>query len=1162
DTSGLIDESDDRNICIDLTNPFVSLVFPFNDSSFTFGVLNLSFVVEDNLDSSLTCNITLDDLNIYENVDYQNGTVVNVSSGGLSDGIHYWNVSCVDESGRGDVSEMWQFNISDTPPTVSLLSPEDSSVVLGSEVNFTFLPDDNSGISICELLIDGVYEGNITNPLLGVNNSIFVGSISEGVHDWGVSCTDLSESIVDSGNWTISIDVGGPVIDIFAPEDNFISSTATPDFDVNITDAVDSSLDCDLYVEGSVFDSFSAISGNRFNFTLSSSLDDGVSSWYLNCTDDVYHSNVSASRNIDIREAPVVILNDLNDSHVSSSGFSVTYTPTDNADVNSCSLYIDGILNYTDNSISMGSQNLIEVGGFSNGVYDYYVNCSDSHGNAGISEEFVRTIDSEVPILFAYYPLNENVYAENITFNFSAQDAYSDELNCTIFVDGSPEDANIIFNNGANVSRVVSGPEDGYHLWNFTCWDLAGNSNSSLTYNFTRLTSPGIDLVSPLNGTWLNYSDVSLVYFAQDDQGIDKAELFLNGVFEAENNSVISGVNNEFSETFSDGFYNWSVRVTDVSMMTQMSSVWEFYVDTESPEIALNYPSEISNVTENTVEFNFNVSDNLDSAPFCNLSLDGEVEFSGAVLAGENNVALDIWDGFYNWSVLCWDAAGNVDESEVVNFAVFAPPQIDLVNPVDAFITTESDLVFEYRPIDGIGIFNCSIYLDEILNKSDNGVVINSVNNFTIEGIDEDVHNWSVECVDFDGNVNRSEYREFVRDVVGPSITLEEPLNDSGVYYDGSVLFTWSAKDNYDNFMQCNLSVDGVVEESGVWVTGGVSNSESVNGLTQGKHSWDVDCWDSVGNSNVSLTYNFNLTYPDFFVNESLIFFNVSIFHEGENVLVNASVENIGGADVEDVVVRFYEGAPNSSGQQIGNDIVVDIDGHSSSFVNATVNLGIGNTEIYVVVDEPLLYNEWNEENNYASKSLNVGSWQFFYGDISSSEYSLMDSNSSQILKWNADNFEDGSIFISDSESIISWPSLVAVGEKANGGSAFEDFSEIDFILNMTGFSDSVHKIYTEGGSVRNVSDYFVFGKEINDVAVVESINSSNFVTGILWDSNDDTDGNYSVFDKEDLVFVSKIRKNTLGTYGVVDYELRVPAKLREYGGVDSSSAVFYVELF
>jgi hypothetical protein len=45
------------------------------------------------------------------------------------------------------------------------------------------------------------------------------------------------------------------------------------------------------------------------------------------------------------------------------------------------------------------------------------------------------------------------------------------------------------------------------------------------------------------------------------------------------------------------------------------------------------------------------------------------------------------------------------------------------------------------------------------------------------------------------------------------------------------------------------------------------------------------------------------------------------------------------------------------------------------------------------------------------------------------------------------------------------------------------------------------------------------------------------------------------------LVFAAKINKGMQGAYGVYDYELRVPARLREYNDADKNELYFYYDL-
>ncbi len=96
---------------------------------------------------------------------------------------------------------------------------------------------------------------------------------------------------------------------------------------------------------------------------------------------------------------------------------------------------------------------------------------------------------------------------------------------------------------------------------------------------------------------------------------------------------------------------------------------------------------------------------------------------------------------------------------------------------------------------------------------------------------------------------------------------------------------------------------------------------------------------------------------------------------------------------------------------------------------------------------------------------------------------------------------------------------------------------------------------------VRLVKDIYAQGYDeaVLSVPIVESTNTSAFVTGILWDAADDTgDGEYDAADREDLVFVTRINASQQGGYGTYDYEVRVPSMLGGYAGADGAVAIYY----
>jgi len=563
---------------------------------------------------------------------------------------------------------------------------------------------------------------------------------------------------------------------------------------------------------------------------------------------------------------------------------------------------------------------------------------------------------------------------------------------------------------------------------------------------------------------------------------------------------------------------------------------------------------------------NFTATDNFDENLSCSIYVNSSLYKQNIAAANSTQTVSHVLehDGSYSLFLKCKDNANNTAQSSTVNFTVKAPPRVTLVSPPTGNITNSSTVQVGFIPEDPLGLTQCSVILDG-LEKDVITVANGTVNYDTLTGVSEGRHNWTVNCTDVDSNTAQPNPWNFTVDQSPPTISLDYPLNNSGIYYDtGTIVFKWTATDTYDPFLRCDLNVDGTNKVSNMLVSSGVQATKPVS-LSEGVHAWNVTCRDEVENSNSSSTYKFNFTYPDFMVNSSSIIFNNTIPQENSPIKVNVTTYNLGGADVPSVNINLYNGTP-SVGNFIGSD-TISISKYGSNATSFVWNAQIGTTQIYAVVDPPLStngsYKEWNESDNEISKNITVGSWQYLYGHISpESNYTLSNTNNSSLVVWPAKLFSGGNIFVTDSSASVSWPSLYAIGRSTLGTNEPNDFSEIDTLLGMSGYNDSVENIYTSSGIPKNTSQFLVFQHTATNVPIAISINNINFTTGIVWDSSDDALGNnqFDTTDKEDLIFTSKIHPNTKGTYGVYDYEIRIPARLRDYHGT-SSTATIYVEL-
>jgi len=313
----------------------------------------------------------------------------------------------------------------------------------------------------------------------------------------------------------------------------------------------------------------------------------------------------------------------------------------------------------------------------------------------------------------------------------------------------------------------------------------------------------------------------------------------------------------------------------------------------------------------------------------------------------------------------------------------------------------------------------------------------------------------------------------------------------------------------------------------------------------------------SVTKVNVTLT---RLKPIDLEITQSDISFSTSSPVENINITMNASVKNIGRADAYNVTISFY-----NEETFISNVTLNHIPRGSFAVAQTQFAPKIGLNNIFVYVDPPTETNgsiqESNESNNIANNTLHVVAWQEFFGNITLDKR-LSTSDNSNISLWFNQTFASGNIFITDSEAQISWSSLQALGRNASNSSTTNDFADADYLLNMSSFSDSVSNRFTSDGITPIATTNFtVHNKEIFNVPVINSINSSNFITGILWDTTKDTDGEFSIEDKEDLIFVTKVNPKMQGAFGTYDYEITIPVKIREYYLEDTKIVYIYYDL-
>jgi hypothetical protein len=143
--------------------------------------------------------------------------------------------------------------------------------------------------------------------------------------------------------------------------------------------------------------------------------------------------------------------------------------------------------------------------------------------------------------------------------------------------------------------------------------------------------------------------------------------------------------------------------------------------------------------------------------------------------------------------------------------------------------------------------FTCELFIDDTgygqnTSTSNNTATIIQANTSISQG----VHSWYINCTDVNGT-QQSATRTLTVDTTTPSINLNSPvdnLNTSST----SLNLSFTATDNLASTMSCELILDGSINQTNNSVSNNTATIFTVSSLSQGQHTWNVNCTDNANN--------------------------------------------------------------------------------------------------------------------------------------------------------------------------------------------------------------------------------------------------------------------------------------------------------------------------
>jgi hypothetical protein len=196
----------------------------------------------------------------------------------------------------------------------------------------------------------------------------------------------------------------------------------------------------------------------------------------------------------------------------------------------------------------------------------------------------------------------------------------------------------------------------------------------------------------------------------------------------------------------------------------------------------------------------------------------------------------------------------------------------------------------------------------------------------------------------------------------------------------------------------------------------------------------------------------------------------------------------------------------------------------------------------------------WSENGHFGCEYSCSDLWHRFFGNANGNI--VLGNNTTYVYTWNASAFN---IYFTDSDSVINWTALQAIGRTTANATSSNDFTELDTAFNTTGFPDNINKTYSsDGTNPLDTRNYTIYGRDINLIPVANSTHFTTlFRTGILWDTSD---GGVEYGGSQSTAWIVRINASTADTYGTYDFLSQIPYTLATREGAGNTIAI-YLEL-
>ena len=555
----------------------------------------------------------------------------------LGEGPHTVVIRAIDNAGNS-VTAMVTFVVDTVPPSLSITSPDDGSVLSTTWVEISWSATDaTTTVTGYEYRINS---GGVWSEWSGITLDLmhnFTG-LADGQHIIEVRAYDLLGNMAEA-RLDVTIDTLGPQVDFTSPVGGSCINTGEVTISWTGDDATTAVAGYQYRINGGDWKPI----GLAESITLE--LPDGEYTIEVMAYDIVDNEGITSLYFIMDSTDPTVTIVEPNDgAYLDSGDVHVEWTGDDaTSGIKSYQYRING---------GAWSENTTATShiftGLADGVYVIEVRSWDRSNNSA-SVQVSVTVDTVPPTIDIESP-QEGAYLDDrsITVAWSSTDPASELVGLKYRLDSGAWSELI-----ALQDLRFEGLADGLHTVEIKLFDLAGN-NSTATVAFTvDTTKPTLIIDSPIGGAHLDSKDVTVEWSATDATGIAGYQYRIDGGAWSENTTMTG-------HTFTglaDGKHTVQVRAYDLAGNFVEAYV-DLFVDTTDPEIIAHTPSGTGVPVDTSISATFSEEMVHDSLVFTISGADGVISWQGNTATFSPYSDL-VFGRTYSVSVYGKDLSGN-----------------------------------------------------------------------------------------------------------------------------------------------------------------------------------------------------------------------------------------------------------------------------------------------------------------------------------------------------------------------------------------------------------------------------------------------------------------------------------------------------------------------